>query len=269
MKILINKHCTFWVIVAFAGIVLLAACSNGNDPSDPNTYRPTTGSLYGSFIARDGYNNLVSDLSGVEVTVISSDGVTYKTLTLAEGSWEIDSLPANIYSIFVQSPIYAKVLRPLADNVQFIGVGRFKVSHYNRLRADIRDDIIHSASIDVIAQLPPDPPIQHQNDTSIVLTLRFMSRNNDSTSGGIIEVSRTSIMTCADGLRLGLSWELDGQYGRKLTIDKSNLQAVLGKDIKIGQTLYFAIRAVSSRLNDSTQKEEPVCHEPLLLQVTL
>jgi len=257
------------LIGACIAICLLIGCDRADDPTDPTGNPNSTGAIYGGFSARDGYHNVVTDLSGIEVSAISSAGATYRALTLADGSWEIDSLPADIYSIFMQSPIYDKTLRQLVDNVQFIGVGRYRVAHFAHLRADIRDDIVHNATIDVVTQLPPDPPIQHHNDTNFVFTIRFMTRNNDSTFGAGVEVSRSPITTCTDGLHLNLSPKRDGRNELTASFNKAYLQSVVGKDIQIGQTFYFAIRPHSSRYNDSTQTQETICHEPLRVQVTL
>ena len=103
-------------------IILIFTCSLIGCKGEPGPAGPTlSGDIIGhlTLFAEDGLP--LQDMSGAKVSI---DGSDYSTLTAADGSWKLLSIPAGVYTIVYSKTGFMTVKN---FNIQFVGSGTYSL----------------------------------------------------------------------------------------------------------------------------------------------
>jgi hypothetical protein len=99
-------HLFFLTLIYLTGCTKTEVVTNTYSTAEPGTIK-------GKVILHDTTNVLLTDASGVSVSL---EGTKYTTLTAADGSWELDNVPAGTYASLMYSkngfPTYKSYVIP-------------------------------------------------------------------------------------------------------------------------------------------------------------
>ncbi len=183
-------------------IMSLALHSCSNTPTDsPKPNQLSDNRIEGKVFLFDSFAHLVSDLSGVVVTVTSTSGVKYLDTTAVNGSYLIEDLPAGYYTITASHPDYAGPPTSYAFNKSlnfpYVGAGVLNISDLS-LAAPMSSAIISNLTAQVVWGYVTEHDL-HTGKTDTTDTLAGLIVNFDFAHTGNKTKPRLTLAESQDG----------------------------------------------------------------------
>ncbi len=142
------KHFLLYILCTVACIGLFTSCGD-NATNNSSTQSNGTGEIYGYVQLYDCYGNKETNQSGVTAQLLVENNIQQTVATDATGLFTFKNVGAGVYGIrfFKKECVWQNTKDDTltADNIQFIGTGRFRIDEY-KAQNNSRDNKIAFSS---------------------------------------------------------------------------------------------------------------------------